>query len=400
MFKSVHTLLIACVLFPSLLDAQGTWLRRADYLGTRRFDFIGYALNNKGYIGAGTYGTINSFLSDWQEFDPVSNTWTQKAPLPMPFSGGTGFAAGNYGYAACGANDATYIFDTYEYNPLGNNWSTKAGFVMTRLKATGVGSGNTGYIIGGYDVMATAMNDCWEYNQPANTWTQKASLPVYASRYYATGFAVNGKIYIFGGTDGGNPLNDLWEFNTVTNTWIQRASMPSAARQQAMAFVINNVAYVVGGFPATGAPLKDFWKYDPTSDQWSQLPDFTGTTGPAGGVAFAIGGSGYVVCGNGTAECWEYVPQTTAISGLPANQTMTVFPNPSSKIIFIRMKEVTEGYSASICDMSGKTLFQKIYTGISNDGIDISRLDPGFYILQVKTKSGTILKRSFVKTEN
>ncbi|MEI6435457.1 MAG: hypothetical protein WCP32_11475 [Bacteroidota bacterium] len=135
--------------FPVGLSAQGVWVQKADYLGARRFDFIGFAINNKGYIGAGSFGGIYSFLGDWQEFDPVLNTWTQKALLPMPFTGGAGFAAGNYGYTFTGANDATFIFDTYEYNPLGNNWSTKAPFNMARLKATGIGSGNMGYVVDG-----------------------------------------------------------------------------------------------------------------------------------------------------------------------------------------------------------------------------------------------------------
>lgn len=42
-------------------SAQGVWIQKADYLGSRRFDFTGYALNGKGNIGSRTYGGINSF---------------------------------------------------------------------------------------------------------------------------------------------------------------------------------------------------------------------------------------------------------------------------------------------------------------------------------------------------
>jgi N-acetylneuraminic acid mutarotase len=400
MKTNICNIILFCLVLPIVLPAQGTWTQKADYLGTRRFDFIGYALSNKGYIGTGTYGGINSFLGDWQEFDPVLNTWTQKAPLPMRFTGGTGFAAGNYGYAACGANDATYIFDTYEFNPIGNNWSTKVAFDMTRLKATGIGAGNLGYIIGGYDVMATAMNDCWEYNQPANTWTQKASLPVMAARYYATGFAVNGKIYVLGGTDGNNLLNDLWEFNPTNNSWAQKASLPGEARQQAMAFVINNIAYVVGGFPSSPGTLKDFWKYDAITDQWAQLPDFPGATGPAGGVAFTISGSGYVVCGNGTAECWAFTPQITGISEKAIATDVTVYPNPSSLAISVRLPAGTVAESVSIFNISGKMIEKGMSAGTSDGGIDIRNLRPGYYLVKVKTGNGTLLNGNFIKSAN
>ncbi|MEI7981296.1 MAG: kelch repeat-containing protein [Bacteroidota bacterium] len=396
----IHSLLITMLIAPLSLAAQGVWTQKANYLGARRFDFFGYALNNKGYMGTGTYGGINSFLGDWQEFDPVLNTWTQKAPLPMPFKGGAGFAAGNFGYAATGANDAMFIADTYEYNAIGNNWSTKAPFVMVRLYSTGIGAGNSGYIIGGYDVTALPMNDCWEFNQAANTWTQRASLPASAARYYATGFSVNGKVYIFGGTDGNNFLHDLWEYNPASNTWTQKASLPGVGRQQAHAFILNNNAYIVGGFPIAGGTLKEVWKYNPVTNQWSQLADFPGATGPAGGVSFAINGLGYVVCGNGTAECWEFNPQVTGVQDPGTIVKVTMFPNPATKTITVNIPVGTSRINASIYSVSGRMVQNDIEPGESGATIDITGLQPGFYILKVKTDSGTVLSGSFIKTGN
>ncbi|HEY3388878.1 MAG TPA: kelch repeat-containing protein [Prolixibacteraceae bacterium] len=287
--------------------SQGVWMQKADYMGGARYDFVGYALNNKGFIGTGRHSGYFSYLADWQEFDPVLNTWVTKPSLPMPIMGGTGFAAANKGYIACGANDRSYIYDTYEFDTLTNVWNTKALLNMPRQRATGVGAGALGYIIGGYNVMGGAMNDCWEYNQPLDTWSQRASLPLSASRYYAAGFSVNGKVYIFGGTAGINYLSDLWEFDTANNTWTQKSSLPGAGRTQSMAFVINNEAYVIGGVNFSGY-LHECWKYNPVSDSWIQLPDFPGTRGVAGGAGFTINGLGYIVSGNGTSECWEYNP--------------------------------------------------------------------------------------------
>ncbi len=395
-----NTLILVIIFLPLWMTAQGVWNQKADYPGQRRFNFFGYALNNKGYMGSGTYGGMNSFLADMEEFDPQLNTWTQKAPLPMAFSDGVGFVAGNFGYATCGANDATYIFDTYEYNQAGNNWSSKALFDIPRMKAAATGTGNFGYIIGGYDGMALPMNDCWEYNQSANTWSQKASLPAAAARYYATAFSVNGLIYVFGGTDGGNMLNDLWQFNPGTNSWTQKASLPGAGRQQADIFVINNSAYVVGGFPASMAPLKECWKYNPANDQWTALNDFPGATGLAGGAGFAINGLGYVVSGNGTRECWEYTPATTGVEDLQVAQAATVFPNPATDRIRVKLHAGTTVASVSIYATSGKLMMDKKSVENSERGIDVSALSPGFYIINVITNSGTTENGSFIKIGN
>jgi N-acetylneuraminic acid mutarotase len=315
----VSLFLVACKTGPldttvpmnSVLKSQlvplGVWTQKADYIGSLRYDFIGYSLGSKGYIGTGRHRGYFSFLSDFQEFDPVLNSWTIKASLPMSLSGGTGFTAGNKGIVVCGANDRTYVYDTYQYDTLAGVWSTKAFIYIPRQRATGVGNGDFGYVIGGYSGSGSAMNDCWEYYQPLDTWSQRSSLPVSAARYNSTGFSIGGKVYVFGGTAGINLLNDLWQFDTVNNTWTQKTSMPAAARTQSISFVINNLAYIIGGYNYSGY-LTECWKYDPSLDQWTSLPDFPGIKGPAGGVGFTINGLGYIVCGNGTSQCWEYNP--------------------------------------------------------------------------------------------
>ena len=308
----------------------------------------------------------------------------------MPFTGGCGFAAGNQGYAACGANDATFIFDTYEFNSLGNNWSVRAQFPNTRLKATAVGNGTKGYIIGGYDMMALPMNDCWEYDQPTNTWTQRADLPVAAARYYSTGFAVSGLIYIFGGYSNNGLLNDLWAFDPVAGTWSQKASLPGEPRQQASAFVIGNLAYVVGGSGSAGGSLKDVWQYDPAGNQWTRLADFPGANGPAGGVGFAIGNAGYLVCGNGTAECWEYAPVTTGMSNGAAAPAVTLFPNPASGSLNFRLQPGETWTSCQVTDASGTVVIRESNRGEGQGTVMLENLPAGLFFIRISTPSETL----------
>lgn len=399
--------IIVCLLFPAAIFAQGVWTQKADYLNGTRFDFVGYASNNKGYIGAGRHSWYNSYLADWMEFDPVLNTWVQKAPLPMPTSGATAFNAANKGYVTTGANDRTYIYDIYESDSLANNWYSKAFAYIPRQRATGVGVGNMGYVIGGYNVMGGSMNDCWEYNQPLDTWTEKASLPLLASRYYATGFSLNGKVYVFGGTAGISILNDLWEFDPTNNIWTEKASLPGMGRRQAISFVINNEAYVIGGYNYFGY-LKECWKYNANSDQWTKLDDFPGLRGPAGGVGFTINGLGYIVCGNGTSECWEFDPQILKSASLLSSNgaatdkmkssVLNVFPNPATTKVYVNIPEGIVGKSVTIYTISGEIVQQDIQMLNPGDAIDISKFQPGVYFVTVQTSEGTKLNAKFVKT--
>ena len=66
-----------------------------------RLDAVGFSIGSKGYIGTGL--PISGFVKDFWEYDPATNTWTQKADF-----GGTarhsavGFSIGSKGYIGTG----------------------------------------------------------------------------------------------------------------------------------------------------------------------------------------------------------------------------------------------------------------------------------------------------------
>jgi hypothetical protein len=53
------------------------WVQKSNVGGLNRADATGFSLNGKGYMGTGYSGT---YQSDWWEYDPASDTWTQKPP--------------------------------------------------------------------------------------------------------------------------------------------------------------------------------------------------------------------------------------------------------------------------------------------------------------------------------
>src|SRR2546426_9123415 len=75
-------------------------------------------------VNAGVLGTVEAY-------DPTTNTWTTKAPMPTPRHGlGTSVVNGVI-YAMGGS--AGYLLGTVEaYDPATNTWSTKASMPTAR----------------------------------------------------------------------------------------------------------------------------------------------------------------------------------------------------------------------------------------------------------------------------
>ena len=111
---------------------------------------VGFSIGSKGYIGTG-YGNVYSntpYRKDFWEYDPSTDSWTQKADF-----GGTaryfaaGFSIGTKGYIGTGYNSSGPLKDFWEYNPTSNIWTRKADFGgVARGAATGFSIGSMGYI--------------------------------------------------------------------------------------------------------------------------------------------------------------------------------------------------------------------------------------------------------------
>lgn len=394
-FKNLFVAALLISSFSNSVQSQPVWTQKSNYSGVARFDFAGFSLNGKGYIGGGRYsGPFNS-ISEWQEYNPVSDSWNIITPMTYPFTGLSAFEIGGIGYVMNGVNDAFYNDETMKYNQAGNNWSTGAFNPYTRLYSASTSNGTNGYFIGGYGFSAESMNDIWEYNPVFDAWTSKDTLPLSAARYYATAFSLFGNIYVFGGTNDMGNLNDLWKYDTATTHWTQMSPMPSAARMQCLSFVINNEAYVVGG-SLNGSNSKEVWKYDAITDTWTALPDFPGVNAPFGGVAFTINGKGYIVTGNGTTECWEFDPGINHINEKSGESiSVNLSPNPVVGISVLQFKESnTAMYTIEIMNSEG-VIVKTISTNHTEVFIDRKEFTTGIYFARIHDQSSRSAIKKF-----
>jgi len=281
--------------------ATDSWTQKADFGGTARIWATGFSLGNKGYIGTGDNGNASNPLlcKDFWEYNPVNNIWTRKADfggiarkLATGFSINTAFT--NKGYIGTGGNGGTNpvnLKDFWEYDPITDTWLQKADFPgVARYAAIGFSILDKGYLGTGMNYMSshevTVFNDFYEYNPVENTWTRKADLGG-LTRAFAVGFSIGSMGYIGTGNSAEGFLKDFWEYNPITNIWIEKTSFGGAARDCATGFSIGTKGYIGTGLLSDNSYINDFWEYNQVTNVWTQKTDFGSKhKGPLKDVAF------------------------------------------------------------------------------------------------------------------
>jgi len=101
------------------------------------------------------------------------------------------------------------------------------------------------YVVGGQTELSSSPLAYGAVYDPANgEWSGLPQLKV--ARYSATAVGINGRLYVIGGYNGGDPLTAMEAYNPATNTWGTVTGMPTA-RWSPGAGAINGKIYVAGG---------------------------------------------------------------------------------------------------------------------------------------------------------
>jgi N-acetylneuraminic acid mutarotase len=257
-------------------QATNLWTRLADFPGKPRDYPVGFAIGTKGYILTESYVSANFDLSsEFWEYDPATNIWTQKASPPTTTARAVavGFSIGTKGYVGLGIKDTfpgggsttEYYNDFWEWDQATNVWTRIADFPgNARVGSVGFSIGTKGYVGTGDDGTALT-KDFWEWDQATNVWTKKAEFDG-APRAYAVGFSIGNKGYIGTGYNGNQTsylYQDFWEWDQATDTWTRIADFAGGPRSEAVGVSIGNKAYIGTGMSGSIIyAFKDFWEYD------------------------------------------------------------------------------------------------------------------------------------------
>ncbi len=393
------TFIFLFLLFVSELSAADQWEQKANFGGIGRHRGTAFSIGNKGYMGFGHINSVvNIALADFWEYDPATDTWTQKAD----FGGGNRyhnlvFGVGGKGYSGVGRDESNTYSDFWEYDPATNVWTQlndypggallgPLAFIIDDVAYCGLGTGsNTTF---------------YRYNQSSDTWTTLGNFPG-PTRSTGVAFSIDGKGYVGTGSGAFGTGNDFWEYKPSTDQWFQRANVPGLPRQGATGFALNGRGYIFCGND-WNENFKDVWEFNPGSNTWKQIDNFPGTARRFM-HSFVIHDKGY--CGTGTNgvnfnDFWRFDPQ-----GTPEGQFLreyvqvNVFPNPSVEHINFELPaNISEKYSditLSITETSGKLIHQAL---LSENSYRFNRdqLRNGVYFYQISASEELIKSGKFL----
>jgi N-acetylneuraminic acid mutarotase len=147
-----------------------------------------------------------SYANETEVYDPETNSWTTKAPIPNPVNNYASAVIDNRIYVIGGSNYTHKVTLNQVYDPESNTW-TEAKPILTGVRYAGVAV-TTGdyaperiYIIGGdttefpYGINLTQI-----YEPKKDVWTYGTPMPTPRDRLAAT--VVNDIIYAIGGRNG------------------------------------------------------------------------------------------------------------------------------------------------------------------------------------------------------
>jgi N-acetylneuraminic acid mutarotase len=303
--RKLHALLLVALFLTSSLIVignpvsgaadQNTWVEKAP-MQVARSGLGVAAVNGKIYAIGGTtasgftpsghgayaYGYNVGGVSTNEEYDPETDTWTNKASMPTPRLAFGIAVYKNKIYCIGGQANISFTGINEVYDPATDTWETKAPMPTPRgwVKANAV-NGKI-YLMGGYGLSFSSDSSKFNevYDPETDSWTTKTpspDVPINSNNLASAVF--DNKIFLFGGLtqDKHYQLNQI--YNTETDTWSAGSYPPSsigggAAASTTGAFAPKRIyAMGVSAGLGTDAPLRTNRVYAPKIDSWSAYAD-------------------------------------------------------------------------------------------------------------------------------
>jgi N-acetylneuraminic acid mutarotase len=258
---------------------RGVW-RTAAPAPTKRTEVAASTLSNKIYVVGGFEqpglgNVINLAITpSLQEYDPSTDRWSTKAPMPVGLhhvgiavTGGRLYVIG--GYRQSGLTVWEPVATVYVYDPATDTWSQRAPMPSPRGALSVAEHDGKLYAIGGYDRKANSAA-VEVYDPVRNTWASRAPLPT--PRDHLAAATVAGKVYAIGGRLNGDYRRNLSVtevYDPVTDQWKRAADLPTA-RSGITAAEVGGRVYVFGGEGGEGT-FRENEAYDPSHDTWQTM---------------------------------------------------------------------------------------------------------------------------------
>jgi len=260
----------------SSVDVEDSWVSKTP-MNEARWGLSVAVVNDRIYaIGGSTQKGAPPYTGGIvginEEYDPATDTWSFKAPMPTPRYPFNLVIYQNKIYCIGGSitNGGPKTGVNEVYDPLTGKWETKDSMPTPRGSFATAVYQNKIYCMGGStENGVSGVNEV--YDPTTDVWETKAAMPTAKS---VDAVVVNSKIYLIGGGPN-NTLNQVYD--PATDSWDIKAPMPTKAYGASV--VVDNKIYVVGGSYSGDQFYTLTQIYDPETDKWIQ-----GASPPSGGV--------------------------------------------------------------------------------------------------------------------
>ncbi|MBN2057055.1 hypothetical protein JW905_19160 [bacterium] len=273
----------------------------------------------------GTYYTEGTATTTAAVFE---NVWEGITACATGRSRPTLSAVGDYVYLI-GGEDASkgYSASVEKYDPMVNTWTTLGAMKPTagsNLCSDTIGTDI--YVPGGYNGAAYASLEV--LHTDTDTWETISTDPMPAGRLGAACAVANGKLYVFGGSDGNNYMTTCYEYDPAAaagTRWTTKASM-SVGRAYLGGASLDGKIYAIGGLLTGSIESNAVEEFDPQTNTWTtktNLPAARGGCNAVSGLNLGYAEDDFIIIGGGgwssyQSTCWAYNPVTDAYLEYPS----------------------------------------------------------------------------------
>lgn len=262
-------------------------------LNTPRYQLGVAALDERTLYALGGWSVRDYFgfpLNSVERYDTCTREWSWAPPMPQSLANIAAVALGGKLYVV-GGNTLSYsdysvnIYTTVSvFDPVDESWSQAAPLPVALAGATAATAGGKLYLFGGLDKDSLESDRTWEYDPAANRWQLKARMPG-GGRFYAAAATLAGKIYVVGGW---REARTVEVYDPAADRW--STAPPLLQGRQAAAAVAgpDGALYVLGG-ASRRSLLASVERYDPATASWQRLDSLRDRNRYGMGAAYAGG---------------------------------------------------------------------------------------------------------------
>jgi len=398
-------LLIAAIVCTLTINGWSqTWTKVGNMPMTGRYYSVGLTYNNKEYMVTGGLTTM-SFTDSMWEYTPATNTWKALSPFPGGHRyAAVGFVIGNKAYVGLGEDDITYALynDFYSYDFATDTWTQVASFIGGNRYAAGTFVlGDKGYVIAGSTGGPPYLNDAYVYNAVTNQWSNIASLPITFGIETLTTFISHGNGYVIGGYVNPGDANEVLKYDTAQNKWINMGNIPDSGYAGLSVFNLYGKVYTVTGTASyadyvNANNTSTVYVYNYGNNIWTKESPFPGGDRYAG-IGFSIDGIGYIMTGRGNKgyynDIWKYVPEAGIDNINRSDNSLKVYPNPSSGLFVLSFNQPDTQTKIEIYNILGEKVFDDVINQSQKQyRLNMSSQPNGIYFYRVTAINGTLIR--------